>query len=1012
VGLPTLSVKRPVTVIMITVAAVLLGVISFGRLPVELYQDIGRGIISVILRVRGGQSPEDVERLVTRPVEEALGSVHHLKRLYSNTREGEARVTLEFEPGTDMNFAQLEVREKFSGVQGNLPRELERPIIANYRESDAAVLIYSVSSITLTPEEIRERVEDKLKPLLARVVGVASVDIFGGRERKILVELDRDKMFSQRISIERVMEVLSINNISLLAGDIKQQDTDLLVRTIGEFENVEAIGEIGIASTAEGSIIPLKEIATIKDAYLEPKDYSRLNLDLNVSIQIKKTSTANTIAVTKWVGAVVDEYSEKTTDNLKIIEIANRGTVIARAIDDVRNALFIGALLTTLIIFLFLRRWRLALVVLISIPTSVIITFATMDAMGISINIMTLSGLSLAIGILVDSSIVVLENITKRRDEGLGIREAVIRGSEEMWLPLAASTLTTVAVFLPIIFIDKEIQLIYRGLAFTVTASLLVSLAVSLMVVPMLVHRFKLIREGGKRSKNLYQGKFYGLYEKMLLRAMKWRYVIIGIVLLAFGFALTRLAERAIDLPKTLEENEFAVIVSPIAGASLDANDEVTKKIEDIILGQPEVETSSATVRRDDIRIFVRLVPKKERDRSKDEIMKLVREQGGEAAKSVHQDYSLIIDEGVNTDDASKIVINFYGLENSVLEELAHKGAQAISDIEGITNLVMTDLRKRPEYSLIVDHARAAFYGLSVRDIADSVHAQIRGMRPTLFHERTKGEEVETITRLQPIYRQKIEDLKQIIVHAPDGTPVLLEQVATFEPSYGPQIIDRINKRRYVFLKADITRGAMEDVGEQVRERIMQLKFPKDYTWGFGGEYEKLIKSKGQLSKATLITVALIFMILASMFQSYSQPFIILITVPLAIIGVYGALHITDRPLSQPVFIGMIMLSGMVVNNAIILLVQLNETRKGAIALKDAIILACKSRLRPIMMTSLSTIFGFAPLAFGWGQSSELWAPLAIIVIGGMFTSTLLMLFVVPNLYYALDDLGKFWRGA
>ncbi len=999
-----MSVKRPVTVLMITVTTLLLGLISLTRLPVELYQDTGRGIISIVLRVRGGLSPQDVERMVTRPVEEAVASVQHLKRLYSNTREGESRITLEYEPGTDMNFAALEVREKFSAVQGHLPKELERPVLANYKESDSAILVYSVSSGSLTPEEIRELIDHKLKPRLSRINGVASIDVFGGRERKILVELDRDKLFAQGISIEKVMEVLSISNVSLLAGDVSEKDTNLLVRAHGEFETVEAISEIGIASTPQGTIIPLKEVATVKDAYLEPEDYSRLNLDLNVSIQIKKTSTGNTIAITDHITKAIDDFKKTTTDDLTIIEIANRGKVIERAIKDVKDALYSGAFLTALIFFIFLKEWRLALVVCISIPASVILTFAFMDMFGISINIMTLSGLSLAIGNIVDSSVVVIENITKKREDGVAIHESIIKGSEEMWTPMFASVLTSIAVFIPIIFIDKEIQLIYRGLAFTVSVSLLISLVVSVMLVPMLVDRLRLVEKIKKVPEGLYSGRSYKLYEALLVKTNAWRYIVVPIVFVVFMYAVFGLSKLDIDAPRTLEENEFACVVFPIAGANLEANDEVTKKVEDIILSFPEVVTVSATVRRDDIRIFVRLVPRKKRDRSKDELMKIIKEQASEAIKSVHQDYSLIIDEGVNTEDASRIIINIYGIENSVLEELAHKAAQSIGDIPGITNMVMTDLRKRPEYSLVIDHARAAFYGLTVRGIADSVHAQVRGMRPTLYHEKAEGQEIEMITRLQPIYRQKIDDLKRLIIHAPDGTPVMLEQVATFQPEYGPQIIDRINKRRYVFLKADITRGAMETIGEQVRKKIREIEFPKEYSWGFGGDYEKLLKSKSQLGIAIAVTIALVYMILASMFQSYTEPFIIMLTVPLAMIGVYLALILTHRPLSQSVFIGMIMLCGMAVNTGIILLDQTNILRKEGLSAKDAVVLAGKSRIRPILMTSFSTIVGFLPLAFNFGESAELWAPLAVIVIGGTITSTILMLFFVPNVYLMLED--------
>jgi len=1010
-GLPRAAVSRPVFTLMILCGIIMLGTISLTRLQIELYQGSARGVISILTRVRGGLAPEEVEKEITKPVEEAVATVSHLKTMYSNSREAESRVTLEFEPGTDMNFAALEVREKFSRAKAKLPTEIEKPVIGNYNESESAIVILSVTSKTKSPEEVREMVDNQLKPILARVDGVASVEVYGGRERKILVELDRDKMYSYNISIERVMDIIGSANLDLLAGTLEKGSTKLSIRTMGGFRSVDEIGEIGISTTPQGSIISLKEIGTVKDAYTEPQDYARLNLTQNVSVQVKKASGSNTIRVSKAVKSALDYYQENNKEDLRFTIISDHAKSIRRAINDVLNSMYLGVILTAIVIFLFLRRLKLALMILFAIPTSVITTFIFMDLFGISLNVMTLTGIATHIGMLVDSSIVVLENIFKRHEAGLEPQRAIVEGSEEVWLVLLASTATTIVVFLPIIFIDKEIQLIYQGLAFTTTISLLSALAISLGFLPMLASKLNLFKSAKGASAVSSGAKpragIYGVYRKVLTEAFKMKYPLLLIVFLLLIFAGHGISKMDIDLPTTLEENEFGVIVFPIAGADLGANDQVAKKLEELLHQFPEIETMSTVVRKDDLKVYVKLVPRKKRKKSKDEIMTYIREKGQESIKEVHEDYSLIVDEGVSSDEARKLIINIFGHENEKLEELAHEVSQRIGKIQGVTNIVMTDLRKRPEYDMLVDRGRAAYYGITVKDVADAMHAQVRGMRPTKYHEQKGGMEIETITRLQAIYRQKIEDLRKIFVMSPvTRENILVEQLASFHPTFGPNTIDRKDKYRYVFVKAD-TNIALETAAKKVTEALSDMKFPQDYFYRFGGKYPELVKSKGQLTYAIAITILLIFMILACLYQSYIQPLIIMVAVPLASIGVYTGLKLTGKNLSEHVFIGMIMLAGTVVNNSTVMIDRYNALRKTITDKYDLLIRAGEDRLRPIIMTSSATILGFLPMALGLGESGNLWSPLAITVIGGLISSTILTLIIIPLILLVLDDLGE-----
>jgi HAE1 family hydrophobic/amphiphilic exporter-1 len=1011
-GLPSFSAKRPVLTGMVFLAVVILGMVALFQLQVELYQGENRGIISIIVRVRGGLPPVEVEKLITKPVEESVATVAHLKSLYSHSREAESRVTLEFEPGTDMSYAALEIREKFSRVIPQLPSEIEKPVIANFSEGDSAILVFAVTSETHPPEVTRETVQKELVTLLTRVDGVASVEVYGGRERKILVELDRDKMFAYNVSIDRVMDILGRSNINLLAGQVDRGTLEFAVRTMGAFTKVEEIGDMGIQATRQGSIIPLSEIATIKDAYLEPEDYARLNLDQNVTVYVKKASVARTIPVSKGARRIVGDFNSRHQGAFQAVIVADQAESIEKAIGNVRAALLEGIFLTSVTVYLFFWRFYFALTVLACIPISVIATFMFMNFFGFSINIMTMSGLALAIGILVDSSVTVLENTIKQVGEGKRGTRAAIAGSEEIWLPLVASQITNIVVFLPIVFIDKQIQLTYQGFAFTVTFSLIVSTFVALMLVPAMLSEWLRLNPAYHPTDNVktqrlsqFLGQLTEKYERGLKRVLEKRKFVLVLTLILSAVALNGLFRKDIDWPTTMEENEFAIIIFPLAGARIEANDDSVKKIEELLRQIPDVKLFSSTVRKDEVRVFVRLEPRSKRKYSKEEIMKVVDEKGNEAIKEVHQDYNLIVDEGAAVSETRKLVINIFGHDSDALEKIAREVAGRVQKIPGYTNIVMTDLRKRPEYSLVVDKGRAALYGLSVKDIADSAHALIRGMRPTKFHEVSQGLEIETITRLQAIYRQKIEDLQQIYIASPDGPQVPLGELVNFQPSFGPQTIDRKDKFRYVFVKGDAHR-ALEAIAKEVPNALKDMEWPDDYYWRFGGYYEELMKGTSQLSLAVVLSILLVYGTLACLFQSYSQPLIILSAVPFATIGIWLALTVTRKPLSQPVFIGMVLLCGAVVNGSIMLIDRMNTCRQEGLSIYDALIRAGKDRLVPIIMTGGSTLAGFIPMAIGIGQGSELWSPLAITVIGGLLSGTLLSLFIVPAIVILFEEVG------
>jgi HAE1 family hydrophobic/amphiphilic exporter-1 len=999
-SIPSFSVKNPVKVTMFFAGVMLMGIICLFLLPIELMQSSGRGVISIVIYVRGGMPPQEVEDLITRPTEEAVSTTNYLRTLYSHTREAESRVTMEFEPGINLDYASVEVREKFATVRDKLPREVEKPIIAKFDEADQPIFIASISSRSSTPEEIRQVVDNILKPQLARISGVANVEIYGGRERKILVELDQAKMQAYEVPIERVMNVLGANNLNLLAGGVEAQGLNYSIRALGEFENIQDVGEVGVATTKHGMVLKLKEIAKIQDNYLEPQDYARFNLDPNVSLYIKKESEANTLAVTSEIARELKEFERNLKNKARVRTIGDQGKIILRAVNDLRDALVLGCILAMVVIYIFLRDWRSTWIVSLSIPISILATFIFMFFLGQTLNVMTLSGLALASGDLVDCSIIVLENIFKKKQSGLKGQEAVIVGSEEVWKAILGSAMTTVLVFLPILFIDKEIQLKYQGISFTVTASLMASLFVSLSLIPMLSGRLSTesVESPAMQKVNLTFKKLQKKYRQLLDKSVRMKSTLFLAIGLLLAIAIWGLGHKGFDLPSRYQENEFAVVVFPPAGASLETTDQVMHGLEDILYQIRDVQTIATTVKKVDPRLFVTLKPKAERKFSKKATMEEVKTKANEMAKKVHKDYSVIADEGTATSGTKELVLNIYGLENDTLEKLAHAVAQQMGSIPGLTNVVMTDLRKRPEYNLVVNKRQAALFGFTVKDIAESLHASIRGMRPTKYH--SEGSEIETITRLQASDRKTIEDIKNIILQTPSGEPVYLRQIVDFVPVQGPTTVDRKDKYRYVFVKANITKGDMQSTAKALEELLKKVEFPKDYFWRFGGEYPTLMKGKTQLLFAIMITILLIYMTLAALFQSYLQPLVILISVPLAIIGVWIALFITREPLSELVLLGIVMMTGVVVRNPIVMIDHMNYlTRERGVKLLKAVILSGQDRMRPILMTTAATVLGFLPLALGLSESADLWSPLAVTVIGGLISSTFLTLFVIPNLY-------------
>ena len=920
-SLPAFSIKRPVTMMMVYTILILLGIISLTQLPVELYPNISFGEISIIIEVRGGIPPTEVESLVSKQVEEAVGTVSHLEEMLSISKEGESTVVLSFEPGINMDFAALEVREKFARVKNKLPKEIEKPIIAQFKRSDVPIVIIAITSLRRTTEDIRKIVDENVKEVIKRISGVADAEVAGGRERKILVEADQRRMAAYGVPLERIISMIGQNNLNLLSGDIERRDDKYLIRTIGLYKTIDDIKNIPVSALPNGMIVRLKDVATVLDSYLEPTGYARVNVRPVVSIYVQKESTANTIQVARRILEEVEKLKERLPKDLQIVITSNQADFIKKAIENLKVSLIQGAGLIMLVLALFLvkldrkllimtlcllfgtlflptkllylllivmtissiviSKVRPVLIVTSAIPISVIITFTLMYAMKLTLNFMTLFGLALGVGMLVDNSIVVFENILKKNEEGLSGIPAAIEGAEEVWIAIWASTLTTVIVFLPMVFVGKEIKLLYGGVAWTVTFSLLVSLFVAITVVPLLAARMKFSIEDvpkgyGKVNVVGFMKFLYAVQRRGVIYFIRNRgrvYIYAGI---AFVISLVLFSMLGKEFLGTTEQNKFTIFIELPTGTKLDVTNSIVKKVEALVREAPEVKTFSARVEPWSSKVYVELVSLTKRKRSVAEVIDSLR------PKVERVKPAFIYFEEEQEVGTKEVIIELFGYDYDKLREIAISMASRLGTVKGFTDTKIRMREGRPELGLKVDRAKAALSDFTVSDVADSVHAQMRGLRATLFH--TESSEVETIARLDEKYRKTFKDLHKLILTNKNDDSVYLEQLVDFKYGLGPSEIWRKNKTRMIQVSANVGKYALSKAATLTYKALDDLKLPEGYFWRLGGNYPTMIATQKQVWPTLILTTVLIYLVLASLFQSYVQPFIIMLSVPLALI--------------------------------------------------------------------------------------------------------------------------------
>ena len=1089
-SLPRATLNRPITTIMIYSAFCLLGVFALFQLPVDLMPSAGAPSLTVFVGIRGGLPPEDIESLVTKVVEEAEATTQHLRSMMSVSRKDRAVTTLTFEPGTDVAFCALEVQERLAKIKNKLPKDIEKPIVAHYSENDYPVIILSLTSDKKTPEQLREIVDNVLKPRLSRVTGVANIEVGGGRERKILIELDQHRLEGYGLNIREITGKIGSNNLNLQTGKTENERNTLQLRTMGLYNTIDDIKKLNIAVTKEGSRINLEDIATVRDFYMDEESKARLNGKPTVSVYVQKDSTGNTIRVAKRVRAAVEEFKKTMPPGIDLMTVSDQSIFIQDAIDKVMENLTFGALLTWFVIFLFVKEWKHTSVIFAAAPITLLITLAFMYACHIALNVMTLSALALATGMVVDNAAVALQNILRRKrimlakDPNADMGQASVEGVEELEMSLAAATITIVVVFLPIVFINQQVKILYSGLAFTITFSMIVSLLVALTVVPLMASRLPLPAHKGYLPPELkawIQGwsvyvwysvpwpgflvrrfpKFLiygyeapppsmetaprvppGKVKRFFLQAGSWfvagwdilKEATAGLrahprrtfvhwcaqsVRKQFYISAGLIAATALTvfiyirlLPKdflgSTEQNEFVIFVELPAGAKLEISDQIVGAVEKILQDTPDiakvVKTAAARVEGWSSKIYVTLAPRSERSRTIPQIIADIRPK----ITDIGSQYDAFI--YFSEPEASKeFLIDVFGLDYDKLRDLASAIAQKLQEVKGLTDIKLRYKPGRPEVQINVDKEKAALFGFTVKDIAETLHNQIRGMRATYFY--TENMQIESIIRLEEKYRKTLEDVHALTLPGAEGSMVPIEQVATFGYALTPSEIWRRDKQRMIQVSSNREHLPLSEAAKKAIGALKSLNVPEGYYFQVGGDYVDMVQNEKEFQFAFFIMAGLVFIVLASMFESTIQASLVMATIPMAFIGSIPLLYFTKTSATMGVYIGMIMMGGTVARDAIILVEKINHGREvEGRTLKRAVLEASLIRLAPILSTSLTIILDLLPMVASKSESAQLWAPLALTVIGGMTASTFLTLFIVPSLYYYVEHYRERFR--
>jgi HAE1 family hydrophobic/amphiphilic exporter-1 len=1020
--LSNLSIKRPIFATMMMLALVVLGIFSYRRLPIDMYPDVEIPVLSIVTKYPGA-SPETVEREVSKRIEEVVNRISGAKHVNSISRESISQVVVQFNLEVKINEASQEARAKINTIRGDLPQDIEEPIIQKLDIGGMPIVSLAVRSEKLSPRDLTTLVEKKVKKQFESISGVGKVDLVGSSKREVNIWIDPIRLEALNMGVDEVISGLQSENVNTPLGRLNRQTSEYTLRISGKPVEVEQFRSMVVGSR-NGRPILLKEVAVVQDGIEEQRSLALINGIPAVALDILKQSGANTVEVVEKVKKVIGKLQAELPPGTTIDMVRDGSIMIKDSVHDVQETLILGGILTILIVFCFLNSWRSTVITGLTLPISVISSFIVMNFMGMTLNVMTLMALSLAIGLLIDDAIVVRENIVRHLEKGQDHFEAAREGTSEIGLAVLATTFSIVAVFVPVAYMKGIVGRFFFQFGITVTFAVLVSLFVSFTLDPMLSSRWfdPDIERTGRRKFltrmldyfNDWFDQTADRYRLIIAWALDHRKSVVLITTLSFVGGLLLFFSLQSSFFPTFDAGEFLVNFKTAPSASIQESHGRVEAVYAILKKIPEIKHTYTTIGAGDtgtvrdVKMYIKLKEKKERTRLQGEIQEDVRRK----LQNVPGIIPSVIEAG-RMDDRKPLLVNIRGDDISLLKKYAGQLKEKIQRIPGIVDLEVNLEQDIPEYRLKVDRERAVDTGLMTANIVRTVGALVGGKAVSTYEDQD-GDAVNLRVRLPGDLRQDPSQVSKLLltVQKPGQYPTLvpLRGLVSYERNISPSEIERQELSRQVVISANLDNLPLGTAMNKVKEASDTLKMAPGYKVVFSGEGEDMVESFGYMAEALILAVLFVYLILASQFESFIDPLAIMLSLPLSLVGMAGMLFLTGDTINIMSLIGLIMLMGLVTKNAILLVDYAKVLRARGLERKEAIITAGRTRLRPIMMTTLAMIFGMVPLALALGTGSEMRAPMARAVIGGLITSTFLTLLVVPVVYSLLDDLSQWFR--
>lgn len=1012
------AVEKPITTLMIFIAVVVMGVYSLMNIPVDLYPEMNPPYITVMTSYAGANA-SDIENNVTKILEDALNSVDKLKEITSTSSDNLSVISLEFDWNANLDEATNDIRDVIDRIMDNLPEGVDRPTIFKFNTSMFPILFYAITADESYPG-LEKIIDEKIINPLNRVDGVGSVSMIGTPKRMVYVDVDPKRLDAYNLTLEQIGSVIASENRNLPLGNIKMGKLDYQIRVQGEFSESDRLNNLVVADYL-GKQVYLRDVATVRDTLKDVTLEEKINGQTGLRLFIMKQSGANTVKVARDIQKRMEELKPTLPPDIKIDVIIDSSKFIKGSINNLSTTLLYAMIFVVLVVLFFLGRWRATFIIVLTIPISLIVAFLYLFLTGNSMNVISLTSLSIAIGMVVDDAIVVLENITRHVERGSSPREAAIYATNEVWLSVIVTTLVVVAVFFPLTLVSGMTGVLFNQLGWIVTITVVTSTLAAISLTPMLASKFLKLRKRVKPRKFGYENTIEKLlnrldsfYESTLRYVLRHKTVVIVVTFAIFAGSLFMMKNVGTDFMPESDQGSLTAMIELQTGLRVEETTKVTRKLEKMIAeNYPEIEIISSSSGSDDeggfismfsstgsniINLTMRLTDLENRQRSVWDIADDFRERVSQLPEVV----SMTTSTGSTALGGSSNTVDYeiYGYDFDVTNLYAEKIFEKIKHIDGAENVTISRKNDKPELQIVFDRNKLAEHGLSTSQVSTFVRNRINGLVPSFYKE--EGEEYDIKIRLEEKYRSSMNDILDLTIVTPTGVKIKLSELGRIDEYWSPPSIQHKRRERIVTISAAPDGVSLGTLATRIKAETATIEVPSQIMTAIGGAYQEQMDSFMDLAMLLVLSLILVYLVMASQFESLRMPFIIMFSIPFAFTGVILALVITGTSLSVVAALGAVLLVGIVVKNGIVLVDFINLMRDRGIELYEAIALSGKSRLRPVLMTAATTVLGMLPLAMSTGEGAEIWRPMGITVIGGLIVSTLVTMIIVPVMYALL----------